>query len=81
MHGFQIWLNLLASEKMKPAAYREILSTDIVQQRLPDGGMVRVIAGGVTIDLKSLRGPLPETSTHPVLLDAQLTPTKPLNYF
>lgn len=72
MHGFQIWLNLPAAEKMKPAAYQEIVSADIAEQRLPDGGMVRVIAGNVTINQQSLQGPLPEISTQPVLLDVQL---------
>ncbi len=33
LHGFQIWLNLPAAEKMKPAAYREIVSADITQQQ------------------------------------------------
>ena len=73
LHGFQIWLNLPAAEKMKPAAYREIVSADITQRRLPDGGMVRVIAGTVTINEQSLRGSLPDMWTHPVLLDVQLT--------
>ena len=73
LHGFQIWLNLPAAEKMKPAAYREIVSADITEQRLPDGGMVRVIAGNVTVNQKSLRGPSPDISTHPVFLDVQLT--------
>ena len=73
LHGFQIWLNLPAAEKMKPAAYREIISADITEQRLSDGGIVRVIAGSVTVDQQSLRGPLPEISTHPVMLDVQLT--------
>jgi redox-sensitive bicupin YhaK (pirin superfamily) len=72
LHGFQIWLNLPAAEKMKPAANQEIINTDIPEQRLHDGGMVRVIAGSVTVNQKSLRGPLPEISTHPVLLDVQL---------
>ncbi|MFT6286833.1 MAG: redox-sensitive bicupin YhaK (pirin superfamily) [Alcanivorax sp.] len=72
MHGFQIWLNLPAAEKMKPAAYREIIRSEVTEQRLPEGGMVRVIAGGVTINQQLLQGPLPEISTHPVLLDVQL---------
>ncbi|MEH6358509.1 MAG: pirin family protein [Pseudomonadales bacterium] len=72
MHGFQIWLNLPAAEKMKPAAYQEIVSSDITEQRLPDGGMVRVIAGNVTINQQSLQGSLPEISTQPVFLDVQL---------
>lgn len=73
LHGFQIWLNLPATEKMKPAAYREIVSADITEQRLHDGGMVRVIAGSIMVNQKPLRGPLPDISTHPVLLDVQLT--------
>jgi redox-sensitive bicupin YhaK (pirin superfamily) len=72
LHGFQIWLNLPAAEKMNPAAYREIVSSEITQQRLSDGGMVRVIAGNVTVNQQSLRGPLPGRSTHPVLIDVQL---------
>jgi len=73
LHGFQIWLNLPAAEKMKPAAYQEIVSSDIVEQTLPDGGMVRVIAGTVTINQHPAQGPLPEISTQPVFLDVQLS--------
>ncbi len=72
VHGFQIWLNLPAAEKMKPAAYEDIASADIAEQRLPGGGLVRVIAGDVTINHQALQGPLPERSTQPVLLDVQL---------
>ena len=76
LHGFQIWLNLPASEKMNPAAYREIVSSEITEQRLSKGGMVRVIAGTVTVNQQSLRGPLPDSSTHPVLIDVQLAPNE-----
>lgn len=76
LHGFQIWLNLPASEKMNPAAYREIVSSEITEQRLSKGGMVRVIAGNVTVNQQSLRGPLPDSSTHPVLIDVQLAPNE-----
>ncbi|WP_319783586.1 pirin family protein [Oceanisphaera sp. IT1-181] len=73
LHGFQIWLNLPAAEKMKPAAYQEIVSADISEQRLSTGGMVRVIAGNVTINQHVQQGPLPEISTQPVFIDVQLT--------
>lgn len=72
LHGFQIWLNLPAAEKMKPAAYREIVSADITQQGLSGGGLVRVIAGEVLLNQQRLRGSLPYMSTRPVLLDVQL---------
>ena len=72
LHGFQIWLNLPAAEKMKPAAYQEIVSAEVTEQKLPDGGMVRVIAGTVLVNQQTLQGPLPDISTQPVFLDVQL---------
>src|SRR5512143_3241017 len=45
MRGFQLWINLPSSEKMKPAAYRDIPSREIPTARLDGGGEVRVIAG------------------------------------
>ena len=72
LHGFQIWLNLPAAEKMKPAAYQDITSADIADLRLPEGGLARVIAGDVTINKHALKGALPELSTEPVLIDVHL---------
>lgn len=84
LHGFQIWLNLPAAEKMRPAAYRDIASADIAEQLLPGGGVVRVIAGLVDVAVEtseggedySLSGPLPSLSTEPVLIDLQLAPNE-----
>ncbi len=73
LHGFQIWLNLPAAEKMQPAAYQEILNADITEQQLSGGGIIRVIAGKVTIDQQTQRGPLQRISTQPAFLDVQLT--------
>ena len=78
LHGFQIWLNLPAGEKMKPAAYRDILSADIPEQALPAGGRVRVLAGEVNINELRLAGAAPALSTAPVLLDVRLTPGESL---
>ena len=73
LHGFQIWLNLPAAEKMKPAAYQDIANAEVTQQCLDGGGFARVIAGGVTINQQLLRGPLPEISTQPVMVDLKLS--------
>ena len=73
LHGFQIWLNLPAVEKMKPAAYQEIVSADIPEQRLTDGGIVRIVAGSVTINQQLQQGPLPNIATKPAFLDVHLT--------
>ena len=78
LHGFQIWLNLPSAEKMKPAAYQEILSAQITEQPLPGGGLIRVIAGKVTLNQPLLQGPLPDISTQPVLLDVRLAAHEPI---
>ncbi len=72
MRGFQLWLNLPASEKMKPAAYRDIPSAEIPVVNLPQGGSVKVIAGTVDIDGASTRGPIQGLSTQPVYWDVHL---------
>jgi redox-sensitive bicupin YhaK (pirin superfamily) len=63
MRGFQLWLNLPAKEKMKPAAYRDIPSGEI-----PVVGNVKVIAG----EYHGTRGPIHGGSTDPYYLDVEL---------
>jgi hypothetical protein len=46
MHGFQIWVNLPARDKMMPAHYQEIPAAGIPRAESADGKVqVRVIAG------------------------------------
>lgn len=46
VHGFQIWVNLPARDKMIPPRYQEIPAARIPEARTPDGlARVRVIAG------------------------------------
>lgn len=73
LHGFQLWLNLPAAEKMKPAAYRDIRVDDIPVHHLPAGGKISLIAGNVSLPNNiQLTGVLPELSTQPVMLDVSL---------
>jgi len=44
MRGFQLWINLPAKDKMKPASYRDLEAGDIPEVKLGEG-KVRVIAG------------------------------------
>jgi redox-sensitive bicupin YhaK (pirin superfamily) len=73
LHGFQVWLNLPASEKMKPAAYRDIKSQNINELALDDGSLIRAIAGELQVEGKALVGSLPKMQTNPVFLDVTLT--------
>jgi quercetin 2,3-dioxygenase len=70
MRGFQLWLNLPAKEKMKPAAYRDIPSHAIpLVER--GGARVRVIAG----KLDDTSGPIRGGSTDPHYFDVHLAPS------
>ena len=68
MRGFQLWLNLPAKEKMKPAGYRDIQPNEIPRVELPGGGSVKVIAGR----FESTSGPIVGLTTDPTYLDVEL---------
>ena len=72
MRGFQLWINLPAREKMKPAAYRDIPSSTIPALPLDGGGEARVIAGSLTQGGTTVDGPIAGLSTGPVYLDPRL---------
>ena len=68
MRGFQLWINLPAAEKMKPAGYRDIPSHDIPVCQSEGGRWVKVIAG----DYEGLQGPIQGVSTQPLFIDVKL---------
>jgi redox-sensitive bicupin YhaK (pirin superfamily) len=70
MRGFQLWLNLPAAEKMRPADYRDIPAAEIPVVELPGGGRVKVIAGA----FGATRGPIGGRTTQPLFLDIRLPP-------
>ncbi len=74
MRGFQLWINLPASEKMKPAGYRDIRPEEIPVHRLSGGGQVKVIAGRLDADGVQVDGPIIGLSTEPLYLDVALPP-------
>src|SRR3954470_10229117 len=43
MRGFQLWINLPAKEKMKPAGYRDLDPSEIPVVELSKGGTVKII--------------------------------------
>jgi redox-sensitive bicupin YhaK (pirin superfamily) len=67
MRGFQLWVNLPAKEKMKPAAYRDLQASDIPEVSLNDG-KVRVIAGR----FGDTDGAITHTATDATYLDVHL---------
>lgn len=75
MRGFQLWINLPAAEKMKPAGYKDIPATDIPVAEF-DGGTVKVIAGNFVTDTGEVAGPIQGLTTAPVFYDVELAAGK-----
>jgi redox-sensitive bicupin YhaK (pirin superfamily) len=72
MRGFQLWINLPAREKMKPAAYRDIPAREIPTVALDGGGELRVIAGTFSQSNVTTAGPIGGLSTEPLYYDLRL---------
>jgi hypothetical protein len=78
LRGFQLWLNLPAGEKMKPARYRDIAAREIPDLSLEGGVQARLIAGSLDLNGRRYSGPCnrPEQplSTDPLFLDIIMPP-------
>lgn len=71
MRGFQLWINLPASEKMSSPAYQEY-SPEAFPVVETDGGKVRVLLGR----FQDTQGPIQDEFTHVQYLDVSLEPGK-----
>ena len=72
MRGFQLWINLPAREKMKPAAWRDVPAHEIPTVALAGGGELHVIAGSFTQSGVTTAGPIGGLSTEPLYYDLRL---------
>lgn len=68
MWGFQLWVNLPASDKMTPPRYQEIEPEAVPVVERADGVRVKVIAGQVD----GVEGAVRAVATEPVYLDVSL---------
>jgi redox-sensitive bicupin YhaK (pirin superfamily) len=69
MRGFQLWINLPAKEKMKPAGYRDIQPEEIPEVSLASGSL-RIISGNYGGAVAPVQG----GSTQPIYWDVSLKP-------
>jgi redox-sensitive bicupin YhaK (pirin superfamily) len=72
MRGFQLWINLPAREKMKPASYRDIDPAEIPVVALRGCGRAKVIAGTLESEGRSVSGPIQGLATDPLYIDVVL---------
>jgi hypothetical protein len=68
MHGFQLWLNLPAREKMCPPRYRGITPKEIPEIKMASGAIIKIICGRIGDTV----GPVTGISTDPEYLDITL---------
>jgi len=78
MRGFQLWANLPASEKMTPAAYKDILADSIPQYEI-GGVTLKSIAGELLVNGEKIIGAVTGLSTDPAYLDIHYNRDEKIN--
>ena len=69
MRGFQLWVNLPAAEKMKPAAYQNIEPSQLSSIVVADVGRIKLIAGDLVLAGKRYSGPVQGVAVDPLFMD------------
>jgi len=70
MHGFQLWANLPASQKMAAPRYQEIKAPEIPEVTDDDGTQVRIVSGSFW----GRKGPVEGVAADPIYLDVTVPP-------
>ena len=68
MHGFQLWINLPAADKMTAPGYRDIQAADIPSWQDADGNQLKLLAGS----FDGRQGAIERPATEPLYLDIAL---------
>jgi redox-sensitive bicupin YhaK (pirin superfamily) len=79
LRGFQLWINLPATEKMKPPHYQDIAAATIPCLSLENGGYIKVIAGDYVSESETIKGAVQGVTTQPLYLDVSLSPQQLVN--
>jgi redox-sensitive bicupin YhaK (pirin superfamily) len=72
LHGFQLWVNLPAKDKLKSASYQEYKNDDFPVIALSNGGRIKLVAGSIDIEGQQQQGPVQGVATAPMYLDVEL---------
>lgn len=76
MHGFQLWANLPASQKMMSPKYRDLTAAMVPEVRVQNGVRIKVIAGNVN----GTKGPMDDIVIDPEFLDCTVPPGQAFIY-
>ncbi|WP_088328693.1 pirin family protein [Lacimicrobium sp. SS2-24] len=74
MRGFQLWVNLPASEKMSAPGYQDIPSAQVPELSKGDGIRIRVLAG----ELDGVSGAVTTQAVKPLFLDVHSADCEPI---
>lgn len=69
LHGFQIWINQPAKDKMQPAQYHDFQPETITELDDKEAGLVRIIAGELNFNGNQAAGPLTKTGVKATVAD------------
>lgn len=69
LHGFQIWINQPAKNKMQPAQYHDFQPETITEYDDKEAGLVRIIAGELNLNNHTVVGPLTKTGVDATVAD------------
>ncbi|MFC6633826.1 pirin family protein [Microbulbifer taiwanensis] len=73
MHGFQLWINMAAADKMSKPTWRDIQSAEIPELALDSAGsLIRLIAGEWTVGGEKRRAPLTDAAAEAAVADIRL---------
>jgi len=74
LHGFQLWINLPARDKMKPAQWQDYPAESLPWYEVTPGSQLKVIAGQYTVESKTFEGPIKSLPAQASVADLHLQP-------
>lgn len=72
LHGFQIWVNMPAKDKLRPARYQDTVDEGIPEILLSGGGRLRALAGQWAVGAESIISPITTLAANAAIADVYL---------
>lgn len=72
LHGFQLWINLPAKDKMSDPKYRDVPDEEIPKVTFKNGAQASVIAGEWQLEGQTVKGPLDDLAANAKYMDVYI---------
>ncbi|MCL2912953.1 pirin family protein [Shewanella corallii] len=73
MHGFQIWVNMAAADKLRPARYQDSVATGLPVLENTSGASLKVLAGNWVLADQSAASPVGPLASDAAVADIRLS--------